>query len=73
MPTVVGWMITDPHQADDMLKGQHADLVLLCREMLCDPYWPYHAAAKLGVDSAAKLRPVQHARAVKRCGHPAFG
>jgi 2,4-dienoyl-CoA reductase-like NADH-dependent reductase (Old Yellow Enzyme family) len=35
MPTVVGWMITDPHQADDMLKGQHADLWSCCAEKCC--------------------------------------
>lgn len=65
IPTAVGWMITDPQQAEDVLKGQHADLVLLGRELLRDPYWPYHAAAKLGVDSAAEILPVQYARAVK--------
>lgn len=66
IPTAVGWMITDPQQAEDVLKGQHADVVLLGRELLRDPYWPYHAAAKLGVDSAAEILPIQYARAVKR-------
>src|SRR5579859_195224 len=41
-------MITDPHQADEIIHKGHADIVLLAREMLRDPYWPLHAAAELG-------------------------
>lgn len=64
-PTAVGWMITDPHQADEAIREQHTDLVMLAREMLRDPYWPYHAAVKLGVDNAPEILPIQYARAVK--------
>jgi 2,4-dienoyl-CoA reductase-like NADH-dependent reductase (Old Yellow Enzyme family) len=66
IPTAVGWMITEPEQAEAAIAEGHADLVLLAREMLRDPYWPYHAAKKLGVDGAAEILPVQYARAVKR-------
>jgi len=66
IPTAVGWMITDPQQAEEAVKDNHADLVLLAREMLRDPYWPYHAAVKLGVEKASDILPVQYARAVKR-------
>lgn len=66
IPTAVGWMITDPQQAEDAVRGEHADLVLLARELLRDPYWPYHAAVKLGVENASEVLPVQYARAVKR-------
>ncbi len=65
LPMAVGWMITEPQQAEDAVRDQHADLVLLAREMLRDPYWPYHAALKLGDDKAATMLPVQYARAVK--------
>jgi 2,4-dienoyl-CoA reductase-like NADH-dependent reductase (Old Yellow Enzyme family) len=41
-------MITEPHQADEIIRRGHADIVLLAREMLRDPYWPLHAAAELG-------------------------
>ena len=44
----------------------NTDLVLLAREMLRDPYWPYHAAVKLGVQKAPEILPIQYARAVKR-------
>lgn len=66
IPTAVGWMITDPQQAEDAVKNNCADLVLLAREMLRDPYWPYHAAVKLGVEKASDILPIQYARAVKR-------
>ncbi|MFO0912090.1 MAG: NADH:flavin oxidoreductase/NADH oxidase [Pirellulales bacterium] len=65
VPTAVGWLITDPQQADDIIRSNQSDLVMLAREMLRDPYWPYHAALKLGSDSAANLLPVQYARAVR--------
>lgn len=41
-------MITEPHQADEIIRKGRADIVLLAREMLRDPYWPLHAAAELG-------------------------
>ncbi|HET7105126.1 MAG TPA: NADH:flavin oxidoreductase/NADH oxidase [Terracidiphilus sp.] len=41
-------MITEPAQADGMIAAGEADLVLLAREMLRDPYWPAHASAALG-------------------------
>jgi 2,4-dienoyl-CoA reductase-like NADH-dependent reductase (Old Yellow Enzyme family) len=65
IPTAVGWMISDPQQAEDAVRDGHADLVMLAREMLRDPYWPYHAALKLGDEKAATILPVQYARAVK--------
>lgn len=66
IPVAVGWMITDPQEAEAAVRDGHADVVLLAREMLRDPYWPYHAAMKLGVENAADILPVQYARAVKR-------
>ena len=66
IPTAVGWMISDPQQAEAIVRDEHSDLVMLARELLRDPYWPYHAAMKLGVEQAAEVLPVQYARAVKR-------
>ena len=66
VPTAVGWMITDPQQAEEAVRDQHTDLVMLAREMLRDPYWPYHAAQKLGVEKAPEILPIQYARAVKK-------
>ena len=41
-------LITEAHQADEIIRSGQADIVLLAREMLRDPYWPLRAAAKLG-------------------------
>jgi 2,4-dienoyl-CoA reductase-like NADH-dependent reductase (Old Yellow Enzyme family) len=41
-------MITEAAQADAIIRGGQADVVLLARELLRDPYWPLHAADKLG-------------------------
>jgi 2,4-dienoyl-CoA reductase-like NADH-dependent reductase (Old Yellow Enzyme family) len=55
-------MITAPAQADQIVRNGQADVVLLAREFLRDPYWPAHAARALG-HAAAMPPPVQYARA----------
>ena len=66
IPTAVGWQITEPQQAEEVVRDQHADLVVLAREMLRDPYWPYHAALELGDEKAQDILPIQYARAVQK-------
>ena len=53
-------LITTPEQADEIVRSQKADLVLLAREFLRDPYFPLHAAKKLGLELNP---PVQYLRA----------
>jgi 2,4-dienoyl-CoA reductase-like NADH-dependent reductase (Old Yellow Enzyme family) len=53
-------MITDPAQAEAIVAGGQADVVLLARELLRDPHWPLRAAKSLGVDVPW---PNQYARA----------
>jgi 2,4-dienoyl-CoA reductase-like NADH-dependent reductase (Old Yellow Enzyme family) len=53
-------MITEPEQADAIIRDGSADLVLLARQFLRDPYFPLHAAKALGVEMAP---PVQYKRA----------
>lgn len=43
-------IITTPELADEIIRNQRADLVVLGRELLRQPYWPLHAARALGVD-----------------------
>jgi len=40
-------LITEAKQADAIIRGGQADVVLLARELLRDPYWPLHAADQL--------------------------
>ncbi len=42
-------LITSPEQANEILLESKADVVILARALLRDPYWPIHAAAALGV------------------------
>jgi 2,4-dienoyl-CoA reductase-like NADH-dependent reductase (Old Yellow Enzyme family) len=60
IPTAAVGMITDPHQANNIVAKGEADLVLLAREMLRDPYWPVHAALALEESTSW---PVQYLRA----------
>jgi len=41
-------VITDPRQADAVVRDGRADVVLMAREFLRRPHWPLHAAAELG-------------------------
>jgi 2,4-dienoyl-CoA reductase-like NADH-dependent reductase (Old Yellow Enzyme family) len=52
--------ITDPHQADGIVRDGGADAVFLARQMLRDPHWPLRAAHELG---ARVAWPRQYARA----------
>lgn len=53
-------LITTARQADEIINSGQADMVLLAREFLRDPFFPLHAAQELGVGIPA---PVQYARA----------
>ncbi|MGE3475006.1 MAG: NADH:flavin oxidoreductase/NADH oxidase [Rhodospirillaceae bacterium] len=56
-------LITDPAQADHILRTGQADLVMLARALLRDPYWPLHAAQALG---HAATWPAQYLRAAPK-------
>jgi 2,4-dienoyl-CoA reductase-like NADH-dependent reductase (Old Yellow Enzyme family) len=60
IPTGAVGMITSSHQADHIIRTGQADIVLLARELLRDPYWPSRAAKELGHEIPA---PVQYVRA----------
>ncbi|HET9840266.1 MAG TPA: NADH:flavin oxidoreductase/NADH oxidase [Candidatus Angelobacter sp.] len=53
-------MITDPAQADQIVRGGQADVVILARQFLREPYWPLLAADALGQEIKW---PVQYERA----------
>ncbi|MBX3015107.1 MAG: NADH:flavin oxidoreductase/NADH oxidase [Caldilineaceae bacterium] len=62
MPTAAVGMITQPMQADEIVRNDRADVVLLARELLRDPYWPLHAAPVLHQRDHGATPP-QYARA----------
>lgn len=63
VPTGAVGLITEAGPANEIVTSGKADLVLLARELLRDPYWPLHAATELGIDIAW---PPQYDRAKPR-------
>ena len=53
-------LITDPEQANRIIREGRADLTVLARQFLRDPYFPLHAAKALGIEA---VPPVQYKRA----------
>ncbi len=60
-------MITDAAQADHILRTGQADLILMAREFLREPYWPLRAARELGQQASW---PVQYLRAAPPGSEP---
>jgi 2,4-dienoyl-CoA reductase-like NADH-dependent reductase (Old Yellow Enzyme family) len=56
-------LITEAQHADEIITGGDADLVLLARELLREPYWALKAQHELGEEPAW---PVPYGYAVKR-------
>jgi 2,4-dienoyl-CoA reductase-like NADH-dependent reductase (Old Yellow Enzyme family) len=52
IPTAAVGLITTPAQAEGILAAGQADLILLAREFLRQPYWPLSASAELGGDQS---------------------
>jgi len=63
IPTGAVGMITTAEEAESIIAEGRADMVLLAREMLRDPYFPLHAAHELDADIKW---PVQYERARPR-------
>ena len=55
-------MITEPEQAEEILQKGEADAILMAREFLRDPYFPFTAAKELGAE--IDYVPKQYGRAI---------
>jgi 2,4-dienoyl-CoA reductase-like NADH-dependent reductase (Old Yellow Enzyme family) len=62
IPTAAVGMITEPKQAEEILQKGEADAVLLAREFLREPYFPFRAARELGGNVDV---PKQYGRAIQ--------
>ena len=47
LPTATSWFISEPAQADGLIRDGIIDVVMLGRPLLADPHWPYRAAREL--------------------------
>jgi 2,4-dienoyl-CoA reductase-like NADH-dependent reductase (Old Yellow Enzyme family) len=61
IPTAAVGMITSPEQAEHIIRTEQADMVLLGRELLRDPYWSHRAAKALRAEN--HVYPNQYSRA----------
>ncbi len=59
IPTGAVGLITEPEQADEIVRSGKADVVLMAREFLRNPYFPLEAAHKLAQETQW---PVQYVR-----------
>ena len=66
IPAATTWYISDPQQADALIRDGKVDLVMLARALLENPHWPYDAARALGVDKPAWTLPAPYAHWLER-------
>ena len=52
IPTATVGFITSPQQADHILRSGQADLVVMARQLLREPYWPLRAASELRAEGS---------------------
>ena len=52
IPVMAVGMITRPRQAEEIVAGGRADLVVIARAMMDDPRFAWHAARELGAETA---------------------
>lgn len=50
IPVVVGGLLSDPVEINEIIKNKRAEQVYLGRELLRNPYWPLCASRELGAD-----------------------
>lgn len=62
-------LLYEPRQVEQVLAEGRADLAVLARMLLWDPYWPHHAAAALG---AGPTLPVQYERSAIHARNTSF-
>lgn len=65
MPTAAVGLIRTPAEAQSVVAGDRADLVLIGRASLHDPYWPRRAAHELGAAPAPPV-PLPYRRSTQR-------
>ncbi|MDF1793627.1 MAG: NADH:flavin oxidoreductase/NADH oxidase [Thalassobaculaceae bacterium] len=64
--TMAVGVITDPHQAEEILAQGRADLIGIGRELMYNPFWALHAAEALGADPDCALWEKQYGWAMVR-------
>ncbi|MEC8275072.1 MAG: NADH:flavin oxidoreductase/NADH oxidase, partial [Pseudomonadota bacterium] len=71
IPTMAVGQITEPRQAEAILRSGQADMVALARGMLFNPRWAWHAAEALGAEATFAPQYMRSSRALR--GEPVPG
>ena len=66
VPTATSWNLGDPVYADQLIRREEVDLLMLGRPTLANPHWPLYAAMALGENAPFDLLPVQYGHALRR-------
>ena len=66
LPTSTVGFITEPEQAEEIIREGKADIVLTARESLRNPHFPYIAAKALQLETPASVFPSQYSHWLKR-------
>lgn len=71
LPTMAVGQITEPRQAEAILRSDQADMVALARGMLTNPRWAWHAAEVLDAEAAYAPQYMRSSRSLR--GEPIPG
>jgi 2,4-dienoyl-CoA reductase-like NADH-dependent reductase (Old Yellow Enzyme family) len=63
--TAASWNVGEPQVADEVIRKEQLDVVMLAKAMLRNPYWPYQAAQVLGRPHPEAVLPAQYAHWLK--------
>jgi 2,4-dienoyl-CoA reductase-like NADH-dependent reductase (Old Yellow Enzyme family) len=66
IPTATSWYISEPDEANALVRDHQVDLVMLARALLENHHWPYAAARALGVSRPAWTLPPAYAHWLER-------
>jgi 2,4-dienoyl-CoA reductase-like NADH-dependent reductase (Old Yellow Enzyme family) len=66
LPVASAWGFGRPDLAENAVKNNQLDLVMIGRAHLENPHWPYHAATNLGIDKPAWVLPTPYAHWLER-------
>lgn len=66
LPAATSWHIGQPALADELIREEKADLVMIGRPLLENPHWPYRAARELNIENPAWTLPAPYAHWLSR-------
>jgi 2,4-dienoyl-CoA reductase-like NADH-dependent reductase (Old Yellow Enzyme family) len=66
VPTAVSWNLADPEYADELIRSEKVDLLMIGRPALANPHWPLYAAMALGRNAPYDMLPTQYRHALQR-------